>query len=79
MGNLGVSWKGKVDENGKPQYHEPTNFSKGGQINLCFGERKQDSQVMAVVATQVEGETHSKMIRANGGNQKKVPSPCCWS
>jgi len=53
MGREGVTrtWKGKVDEGGKPQYHELASSSRGGQVNICFGEWRQNPQVMAVVAT----------------------------
>jgi len=48
-----------IGEGGRLQHHETTSFSKCGQVNICFGEWRQDPQVVAVVGNVTLGRgTH---------------------
>ncbi len=57
--DLGISWEGEVGEGVRLQHYETTSFSKCGQVNICFGEWKQNLQVVTIVGNiNVRKGTH---------------------
>ncbi len=79
--DIGISWEGEVGESGRLQHHETTSFSRCGQINICFGELRQDLQVVAIMDnTSVGGGTHEygDWEVTNGGQEKVLKPLLKW-
>jgi hypothetical protein len=64
------SWESKEDEGGRPQHHEPTNFSKSCQVNICWRMETRSSSNGGYGNTCVGIHERGEWEVASGGQEK---------